>query len=432
MTRPGAPGPPCPVALAWRAGCAPVGSSQAAACSRWRGSWRSPARPRGSATTPSPPARVSASPVENGAAPAGPADSGWIGRRTCSALMGDRSPIRPWPPVAWTRDRSAPPEPQPAADRSRPFDPAAGIMNLDHLVFLVLENRSFDHYFGTFPGADGIPMDPKGRPKVCLPDPEAPGTCHRPYRDRTSSTRAARMARSAAESRSTAGKMDGFVTALREIGNGCLKHPDEKPCPQAADGPRTTRRGGLPHTAKEPPDLLGVRRDVHCARSHDYFDRSWTLPAHRSSSRRGRRLAPTSTIRCRARRTNSSWRHLRGRPREASGRRRWERGPTCKGAVTWLLYKVGGVVGGTMSVEGIMSRRPLRAPRGHRHSSRAEPPPRVHGDSGDRSARQHPAEHGVHPRCRRATCRACPGSCRRRTGRAPTRLHRAGQAYVAR
>ena len=56
-------------------------------------------------------------------------------------------------------------------------------MNLDHLVFIVLENRSFDHYFGTFPGADGIPMDANGRPKVCLPDPASPGTCHRPYHD---------------------------------------------------------------------------------------------------------------------------------------------------------------------------------------------------------------------------------------------------------
>src|SRR5687767_16007917 len=74
--------------------------------------------------------------------------------------------------------RGTPPD-LPAGAR---IDPAAGIMNLDHLVFIVLENRSFDHYFGTFPGADGIPMDAKGRPKVCLPDP-VEGGCHRPYHD---------------------------------------------------------------------------------------------------------------------------------------------------------------------------------------------------------------------------------------------------------
>jgi len=30
-----------------------------------------------------------------------------------------------------------------------------GIQKIQHIVFLIKENRSFDHYFGTFPGADG-------------------------------------------------------------------------------------------------------------------------------------------------------------------------------------------------------------------------------------------------------------------------------------
>ena len=37
------------------------------------------------------------------------------------------------------------------------------------------ENRSFDSYFGTFPGADGIPRG------VCVPDPR--GGCVRPFHD---------------------------------------------------------------------------------------------------------------------------------------------------------------------------------------------------------------------------------------------------------
>ena len=28
---------------------------------------------------------------------------------------------------------------------------------LQHLVLLMRENRSFDHYFGRYPGADGLP-----------------------------------------------------------------------------------------------------------------------------------------------------------------------------------------------------------------------------------------------------------------------------------
>ena len=41
----------------------------------------------------------------------------------------------------------------------RGVDPAQGIQNLDHLIFIVQENRSFDSYFGTFPGANGIPTE---------------------------------------------------------------------------------------------------------------------------------------------------------------------------------------------------------------------------------------------------------------------------------
>jgi phospholipase C len=33
--------------------------------------------------------------------------------------------------------------------------PGEGIQKIQHIVFLIKENRSFDHYFGTFPGADG-------------------------------------------------------------------------------------------------------------------------------------------------------------------------------------------------------------------------------------------------------------------------------------
>ena len=46
-----------------------------------------------------------------------------------------------------------------------------GIEKLEHLVFIVQENRSFDHYFGSFPGADGLTFDENGDPTNCVPDP---------------------------------------------------------------------------------------------------------------------------------------------------------------------------------------------------------------------------------------------------------------------
>ena len=69
-----------------------------------------------------------------------------------SALFESASPEAapqaptPVPPaVQHIRVRPAPNPPQVEAFRSK----------IQHIVFIVKENRSFDTYFGTFPGADG-------------------------------------------------------------------------------------------------------------------------------------------------------------------------------------------------------------------------------------------------------------------------------------
>src|SRR5271167_96750 len=56
--------------------------------------------------------------------------------------------------------------------------PAAppGLEKVQHFVFIMQENRSFDHYFGTYPGAEGLP------PGVCVPNP-AGGPCVAPSHD---------------------------------------------------------------------------------------------------------------------------------------------------------------------------------------------------------------------------------------------------------
>ena len=40
---------------------------------------------------------------------------------------------------------------------------------IQHVIIIMQENRSFDSYFGTFPGANGIPMTDAGVPLVCIP-----------------------------------------------------------------------------------------------------------------------------------------------------------------------------------------------------------------------------------------------------------------------
>jgi uncharacterized protein (TIGR03437 family) len=69
-------------------------------------------------------------------------------------LMTGRAPTQPAPPPA------APP----------------GLEKIQHFIFIMQENRSFDHYFGTYPGAEGIP------PGICVPNP-AGGPCVTPYHD---------------------------------------------------------------------------------------------------------------------------------------------------------------------------------------------------------------------------------------------------------
>jgi phospholipase C len=57
---------------------------------------------------------------------------------------------------------------------------AAGIHKIKHVIIVMQENRSFDTYFGTYPGADGIAMT-NGIPAACVPNPAGP--CVRPYHD---------------------------------------------------------------------------------------------------------------------------------------------------------------------------------------------------------------------------------------------------------
>src|SRR5258706_2106390 len=58
----------------------------------------------------------------------------------------------------------------------------SGIQKIKHIIVILQENRTFDSYFGTYPGADGIP------PGVCVPDPFR-GGCVKPFVDHGDSNR---------------------------------------------------------------------------------------------------------------------------------------------------------------------------------------------------------------------------------------------------
>ena len=59
----------------------------------------------------------------------------------------------------------------------------SGIHKIKHVVIIMQENRSFDQYFGTYPGADGIPgIAGNPGPVPCVPDP-VNGGCVSPFHD---------------------------------------------------------------------------------------------------------------------------------------------------------------------------------------------------------------------------------------------------------
>lgn len=73
-----------------------------------------------------------------------------------------------------------PPSKKKALAAGSPYDKrtsaaAHGIDKIQHVIWISQENRSFDSYFGTFPGADGFP---KG---TCLPVRPGAKRCIKPF-----------------------------------------------------------------------------------------------------------------------------------------------------------------------------------------------------------------------------------------------------------
>src|SRR3954465_15372560 len=96
----------------------------------------------------------------------------------------------------------------PSAGKSVAWTAPAGINKIKHIIVVMQENRSFDSYFGTFPGANGIPMK-NGKPRVCLPDPR--GGCAKPHHNHLDVNYGGPHGVSSARADIHGGRMDGFV-----------------------------------------------------------------------------------------------------------------------------------------------------------------------------------------------------------------------------
>lgn len=152
-------------------------------------------------------------------------------------------------------------------------EPATAQTKIKHIVVIMQENRSFDHYFGTFPGANGIPMQ-NGVPTVCVNDP-ATKQCVKPYHDPNDINYGAAHGAPAAMAAIHNGKMNGFLLVLRGSPRGCADPYD----------PLCVNGSGIPdvmgwHDAREIPNYWAYAKNF-VLQDHMFEPvASWSLPDH--------------------------------------------------------------------------------------------------------------------------------------------------------
>ncbi|MGH7685273.1 MAG: alkaline phosphatase family protein [Candidatus Dormibacteria bacterium] len=161
-----------------------------------------------------------------------------------------------------------------AAGGTSPSPTANGVagQKIKHVIVIMQENRSFDTYFGTYPGADGIPMQ-NGVASVCVPDP-ASATCVKPYVDHADINGGGPHGDTNATADIDGGKMDGFVTEVAKAKTGCAD-PNNPACANSA----TPDVMGY-HTQSDIPNYWTYAQDFVLQDHMFEPNASWSLPEH--------------------------------------------------------------------------------------------------------------------------------------------------------
>jgi phospholipase C len=141
-----------------------------------------------------------------------------------------------------------------------------------HIVVIMQENRSFDSYFGTFPGAEGLPMR-AGQFSVCVPDPRA-NRCVYPSHTAADRNGGGPHGESNATGDIDGGKMDGFIAQAEKGRRGCGV-TDAPECTAA-----TTPDVMGYHDAREIPNYWTYAKDFVLQDHLFEPNASWSLPQH--------------------------------------------------------------------------------------------------------------------------------------------------------
>jgi phospholipase C len=149
---------------------------------------------------------------------------------------------------------------------------STGIHVIKHVIVIMQENRSFDSYFGTYPGADGIPMR-NGVPTVCVPDP-ATGSCVRPFHDPMLSNGGGPHSAPAALADIDRGTMNGFIAQAEKSKRHCGDSLDPE-----CTGLRRLDVMGY-HDRREIPNYWTYARDFVLQDHLFEPNYGWSLPSH--------------------------------------------------------------------------------------------------------------------------------------------------------
>jgi phospholipase C len=145
---------------------------------------------------------------------------------------------------------------------------------IKHIIIIMQENRSFDTYFGTYPGADGIPMQ-DGVPTVCSNDPKT-NTCIKPFHNSKDVNSGGPHGAASASADINGGKMNGFVAQFRQASKGCKsKSPDTPGC---VEGQTPDVMGW--HDAREIPNYWTYAENFVLQDKMFEPNASWSLPSH--------------------------------------------------------------------------------------------------------------------------------------------------------
>jgi len=147
-----------------------------------------------------------------------------------------------------------------------------GIHKIKHVIVIMQENRSFDSYFGIFPGADGLPMK-NGTPTVCVPDPTTK-LCVAPYVDHADVNGGGPHSASNAAADINSGKMNGFIAQANSGLKGCTI-PSDPACTNSA----VSDVMGY-HTGSDIPNYWTYAKDFVLQDHMFEPNASWSLPSH--------------------------------------------------------------------------------------------------------------------------------------------------------